>query len=78
MQCSSEKFQPGQIEILTENREGINTILVNTKSVVQIQVRSIGSAIRRAFNWLSLLLSSDRKQIFSPPKNLSLFVLQEW
>jgi len=24
MQCNSEKFQPGQIEILTENREGIN------------------------------------------------------
>jgi len=24
MQCNSEKFQPRQIEILTENREGIN------------------------------------------------------
>jgi len=27
MQCNSEKFQPGQIEILTENREGINATL---------------------------------------------------
>jgi len=24
MQCNSEKFQPGQIEILTKNRGGIN------------------------------------------------------
>jgi len=24
MQCNSEKFQPGQIKCLTENREGIN------------------------------------------------------
>jgi len=24
MQCNSEKFQPGQIEILTENCQGIN------------------------------------------------------
>jgi len=24
MQCNSEKFQPGQIAFLTENREGIN------------------------------------------------------
>jgi len=24
MQCNSEKFQPGQIEFLTGNREGIN------------------------------------------------------
>jgi len=28
MQCNSEKFQPGQIEILTENREGINATSV--------------------------------------------------
>jgi len=27
MQCNSEKFQPGQIEFLTENREGINETL---------------------------------------------------
>jgi len=27
MQCNSEKFQPGQIAILTENREGINATL---------------------------------------------------
>jgi len=27
MQCNPEKFQPGQIEILTENREGINATL---------------------------------------------------
>jgi len=26
-QCNSEKFQPGQIEILTKNREGINATL---------------------------------------------------
>jgi len=30
MQCNSEKFQPGQIEILTENREGINATLSST------------------------------------------------
>jgi len=27
MQCNSEKFQPGQIEFLTENREGIKATL---------------------------------------------------
>jgi len=27
MQCNLEKFQPGQIEFLTENREGIKATL---------------------------------------------------
>jgi len=27
MQCNSEKFQPGQIKFLIENREGINPTL---------------------------------------------------
>jgi len=27
MQCNSEKFQPGQIEFLTRNREGIKATL---------------------------------------------------
>jgi len=30
MQCNLEKFQPGQIEFLTENREGIKATLVFT------------------------------------------------
>jgi len=29
MQCNSKKFQLGQIEFLTENREGINATLAS-------------------------------------------------
>jgi len=42
MQCNSEKFQPGQIEFLTENREGIKaTLYIRT---IEVEVRKYTSS----------------------------------
>jgi len=38
MQCNSEKFQPGQIEFLTKNREGIKATLITQNILKKVKL----------------------------------------
>jgi len=59
MECNSEKFQLGQIEFLTKNREGINATQVQKPSshsqTEQMHNRQYSSAARKCFRYRKLL-----------------------